>query len=103
MNTWLIRCFAFLLLLLPFVPAVADDPDDKEIACLVNQLGSSDFRARDAATKRLKQLGEPAADARIRAMTTNDEEARPRPDASFTGIGEQARGALIRATNRDDV
>src|SRR5438477_12060995 len=35
MTTWLIRCFAFLLLMLPFVPAVADDPDDKEIARLV--------------------------------------------------------------------
>ena len=50
MTTWLIRGFAFLLLMLPFVPAVADDPDDKEIARLVKQLGSSDYRTRKAAT-----------------------------------------------------
>jgi len=48
MTTWLTRCFAGLLLVLPFVPAVADDPDDKEIARLVKQLGSSDYRTRDA-------------------------------------------------------
>ena len=59
MTTWLTRCFAFLLLMLPFVPAGADDPDDKEIARLVKQLGSSDFRTRDAATKRLTEIGEP--------------------------------------------
>src|SRR5207253_9683752 len=63
MTTWLIRCFAFLLLMLPFVPAVADDPDDKEIARLVKQLGSSDYRMRDTATKRLTEVGEPALDA----------------------------------------
>src|SRR5437588_3950655 len=63
MTTWLIRGFAFLLLMLPFVPAVADDPDDKEIARLVKQLGSSDFRAREAARKQLEAHGEPARDA----------------------------------------
>ena len=50
MNNWLIPCFAFLLLMLPFVPAVADDSDDKEIARLVKQLGSSDYRTREKAT-----------------------------------------------------
>jgi WD40 repeat protein len=35
MTTWFIRCIAFLLLMLPFVPVVALDSDDKEIACLV--------------------------------------------------------------------
>ena len=83
MTTWLIRCFAFVLLMLPFVPAVADDPDDKEIARLVKQLGSSDFRTRDAATKRLKELGEPACDALVRAMKINDVEARRRAERSM--------------------
>src|SRR5213080_2230450 len=63
MTTCLIRCFAGLLLVLPFVPAVADDPDDKEIARLVKQLGSDVFEERDAATKRLKEIGKPALDA----------------------------------------
>src|SRR5207249_3697983 len=68
MTTWLIRGFAFLLLMLPFVPAVADDPDDKEIARLVKQLGSSDFRAREAARKELEAIGEPAR-ASLRKVT----------------------------------
>src|SRR2546423_299013 len=103
MNTWLIRCFAGLLLVLPFVPAVADDPDDKEIARLVKQLGSSDYRTRDAATKRLKEIGEPALDALVRAMMTNDLEARRRAEAILTEIGEPALDALVRATKSDDV
>src|ERR1051326_1248914 len=70
MNTWLTRCSAGLLLVLPFVPAVADDPDDKEIARLVKQLGSSDFRMRDEATKRLTEIGEPALDALGKATGT---------------------------------
>src|SRR5437764_9782958 len=97
MNTWLIRCFAGLLLVLPFVPAVADDPDDKEIARLVKQLGSSDYRMRDAATKRLEEIGEPAVDALIRAMKSNDVEARRRAEAILTEIGEPARAALRKA------
>src|SRR5437868_6951584 len=70
MTTWLIRCFAFLLLMLPFVPAVADDPDDAEIARLVKQLGSDKFKEREAATKRLKEIGEPALDALGKATGT---------------------------------
>src|SRR3989440_3372751 len=70
MTTWLIRCFAGLLLVLPFVPAVADDPDDKEIARLVKQLGSAKFKEREAATKRLTEIGEPALDALGKAKDT---------------------------------
>src|SRR5438874_6724118 len=103
MTTWLTRCFAGLLLVLPFLPAVADDPDDKEIARLVKQLGSSDYRMRDAATKRLKELGEPAADALVRAMKSNDLEVRRRAEAILTEIGEPALDALVRATKSDDV
>src|SRR5438445_10660003 len=103
MTTWLIRCFAFLLLMLPFVPAVADDPDDKEIARLVKQLGSSDFRMREAATKRLTEIGEPAVDALVRAMNTNDLEARRRAEAILTEIGEPALDALRKAATSNDV
>ena len=69
MTTWLIRCFAFLLFTLPFVPAVADDPDDQEIARLVKQLGSSDFRTREAATKRLNEI----ADTLINTLESRNE------------------------------
>src|SRR5260221_5016288 len=70
MNPWLTRSFAGLLLVLPFVPAVADDPDDKEIARLVKQLGSSDFRKRDEARKKLEAVGEPARSALQKAAAS---------------------------------
>src|SRR5437588_7414772 len=72
MTTWLIRCFACLLLMLPFAPAVADDPDDKEIARLIKQLSSSDFRKRDEATKRLQKVGTGLLDALEKAQSSND-------------------------------
>src|SRR5206468_12498964 len=96
MTTWLIRCFAFLLLMLPFVPAVADDPDDKEIARLVKQLGSSDFRTREAATKRLTEIGEPALDA-LRNVTTSLE-SRRRAEQIVAVIENKLYGAELRLT-----
>ena len=101
MTTWLTRCFAGLLLVLPFVPAVADDPDDKEIARLVKQLGSSDFRTRDAATKRLKELGEPALDAVIRPMMTKDVEARRRAEQIVAVIEDRLYGPELWRLARD--
>ena len=101
MTTWLIRCFAGLLLVLPFVPAVADDPDDKEIARLVKQLGSSDYRTRDVATKRLKELGEPALDAVIRATMTKDVEARRRAEQIVAVIEDRLYGPELWRLARD--
>src|ERR1051325_1494322 len=71
--------FVSVLAVVPFVPAVADDSDDKEIERLVKQLGSSDFRTRDEATKRLTEIGEPALDALGRVASTL--EARRRAEA----------------------
>ena len=67
MTTWLPRWFTYLVLLLPFVAAAG--PDDAEIARLVKQLGSSDYRVREAATKRLQEIGKPALDALAKATT----------------------------------
>src|SRR5438309_3116121 len=103
MTSWLIRCFAGLLLVLPFVPAVADDPDDKEIARLIKQLGDDDFDKREGASKRLEEIGEPALDALVRAMTTNDLEVRRRAEAILTEIGEPALDALNKAATSKDV
>jgi HEAT repeat protein len=86
MTTWLTRCFALLVLMLPFVPAVADDPDDKEIARLIKQLGSADFRMRDAAAKRLQEIGEPALSALHKATTSDDGEVRRRAEEIATAI-----------------
>jgi WD40 repeat protein len=92
MTTWLIRCFALLLLMLPFVPAVADDPGDKEIERLVKQLGSDDFEERQAATKRLTEIGEPALDALVRALKSNDLEARRRAEAIIALVDTRLYG-----------
>src|SRR5207237_1369731 len=98
MTTWLTRCFAFLLLMLPIVPAVADDPDDKEIARLVKQLGSSDYRTRDAATKRLTAIGEPALDALGKAEGSL--EARRRAEAIFVVIENKWCVEQLRLTGQ---
>ena len=95
-NTWLTRCFAGLLLVLPFVPAVADDPDDKEIARLVKQLGSSDFRIREAATKRLTEIGEPALDP-LRNVTT-PLESRRRAEQIVAVLDKKYYGEPLRLT-----
>ena len=78
MTTWLPRWFACLLLPLPFFPVVAAALDDAEIARLVKQLGDDDFDKREAATSRLKEIGEPALDALHKAETSNDAEVRRR-------------------------
>src|SRR5438046_669112 len=70
MNIWLIRWFALLLLVLPFVPVVADS-DDTEIARLVKQLGDDDFDKREAASKELEASGEPARAALQKAAASN--------------------------------
>src|SRR5438046_2266969 len=74
MTTWLTRCFALLLLVLPFVPAVADDPDDKEIARLVKQLGSDVFEERAQATNRLEAISDVLLDALQKAQKSSDPE-----------------------------
>jgi hypothetical protein len=52
---------AFLLLaaplVLPFIPA---ESDDRDVECLVRQLGDSKFPKREAASTALAKNGEPA-------------------------------------------
>src|SRR5205823_3717468 len=98
MNTWLIRCFAGLLLVLPFVRVVADDPDDKEIARLIKQLGSSDFRTRDQATKRLREISNGLLDALQKAETSTDPEVSRRAQGIVTDIGMKLRDEQLCLT-----
>ena len=101
MMTWIPRGFAVLLLVLPFVPVVADDLDGAEIARLVKQLGSSDYRMRDAATKRLTEIGEPALDALFRALKINDVEARRRAEQIVAVIEDRLYGPELWRLARD--
>jgi WD40 repeat protein len=84
MTTWLTRCFACLVFVLSFVPVVAVEPDDKDIERLVKQLGSDVFKDREAARKRLEEVGEPALDALAKATSTL--EARRRAEAIIGAI-----------------
>ena len=73
MTTWMPRCFALLLMALPFVLVAAVAPDDKEIACLVKQLGDDKFTEREAASKELAAIGEPARAALLEAAASRDD------------------------------
>src|SRR5262245_4578381 len=73
MTAWLSRGSALLVLALAFVPAVAGG-DDAEVVRLVKQLGDDDFQKREAATARLKEIGEPALDAVAKAAASSDPE-----------------------------
>jgi len=55
---------------LPFIPAVAVGRDDKEVERPVKQLDSGRFKEREAATKRLVEIGEPALAALRKATDT---------------------------------
>jgi hypothetical protein len=73
MTTWLPRWFACLLIVLPFVPVVAADPDDKDIERLVKQLGADEFDQREAASAALNKVGKPALKALRKAATESDD------------------------------
>src|SRR5437868_5179569 len=76
MTLWLPRWFTLFVLVLPFV-SFAVEPE-AEIARLVRQLGDDDFDQREAASKRLEEIGEPALDALGKAMASHDPEVRRR-------------------------
>ena len=83
MTTWLPRWFACFVFVLPFVVVVAAAPDDAEIARLVKQLGDDDFDQREAATKQLEAIGEPARAALHEAAAfSKDAEIRQRAGVS---------------------
>src|SRR4051812_26915778 len=63
-------CITLLLWVFPLVPVRAADADDREIQRLVRQLGSNRFRERQAAAKRLEEIGEPALGALQKATDT---------------------------------
>src|SRR2546426_2403068 len=102
MTTWLIRGFAFLLLMLPFVPAVADDPDDKEIARLVKELGSSDFRTRHNATKRLGRIADSLLKALDEAGMNTDPEVSRRAQQIVAAIEMKLRDEQLTLTGHTD-
>src|SRR5436853_335021 len=96
MTTWWPRWIALLVLVLPFVPVVAVDGDDKDIERLVKQLGSAKFKEREAATKRLTEIGEPALDTLAKATSTL--EVRRRAEAIIAVIENKICLEQLRLT-----
>ena len=62
----------------------AQAPEKEEINRLIEQLASDDFQQREAATKRLTEIGEPALGALEHAQTGDDPEVRTRAEDIIT-------------------
>ena len=62
---------------------------------LVKQLGGGTFKEREAATKRLTEIGEPALDALYKALTSGDAEVRRRAENIVAAIGSKLYGELL--------
>src|SRR5439155_1002665 len=58
MKVWLPRLLALVLLLPLMAAAPPAGPSGAEVARLIGQLGDDDFDTREAATARLKRIGE---------------------------------------------
>lgn len=81
-------------------PAGVDDGKDKtaqRIATLIRQLGHDQFAKREAATKELDAIGEPALDALRKAAAADDDpEIQRRAEQLIRAITGRIRGAAAR-------
>src|SRR5260370_19046506 len=71
--------------------AGTDQPDRSEIDLLIQQLGSSKFSEREAASQRLEALGRSALDALRRAARSEDPEVRRRGEALIGALKQITR------------
>src|SRR5262245_25098369 len=95
MNTSLPRVCASLILFPVLGFNIHFESDSKELDRLVKHLGSSDFRARAAATKRLEAIGEQALDALDQAVKGRDLETRRRAQSVITAIENKLYGTSV--------
>ncbi len=98
MTTGLPRCFACFVVALWFIPVLAGDPKDPDTERLIRQLGSDQFPEREQATKRLKEIGEPALAALKQATTSDDLEVRRRAENLIATIEDKLYGEQLRFT-----
>jgi WD40 repeat protein len=84
---------AFLVLLPMWSPPVP--AEEKEIARLIKQLGNDDFVEREAASKRLIEIGEGALDALQRAKMGDDPEIRLRAEQTIAAIKDKLCPELV--------
>jgi WD40 repeat protein len=72
------------------------------IARLIEQLGDDEFATREAATKRLKEIGEPALDALDRAAASDDLEVRRRAEEIVAEIEKKLYEDHVSLTGHTD-
>src|SRR5262245_11709233 len=80
MTIWFPRCVAMLPFVPPVAGAVGVADGDTEVERLIKQLGSDEFDEREAATKRLQEIGDRALGALDKAATSADAEVRRRAE-----------------------
>src|SRR4051794_36127713 len=97
--TWIPRCVILLWLVPFFAPGVLTaEPREAELARLIKQLGNDDFFEREAATKRLTEIGEPESDVLQQAKTSDDPEVRWRAGQIVAAIDDKLCAEQLRLT-----
>src|SRR5262249_1598491 len=92
-----VAMFASLLVSCVLAFSAGADPSEAEIARLIQQLGSDSFAEREAASKRLGAIGEPAFLPLLRtARSSNDPEVRSRSRDLIEKIAGQLFGEVRR-------
>jgi hypothetical protein len=78
----------------------AEKADAKKIDKLIEQLGSSDFKEREQATKALDAIGEPALEALKKAAKGDDIEVRKRAATLVANIEKRTQSTRLLAPTR---
>ena len=117
-RTYRVLAVACLACTAPFTTTAratpqSPSPEATDIPALVGQLGDADFRTREAATKKLREIGKPAAPALRDALAGDDPEVcsradsllrqieRPRiPGGWFTDFSTWRRSESLRSGSR---
>ena len=102
MKVWLPRLLALSLLLPLLAAAPPPRPCTAEVARLIAQLGSDRFAEREAASKRLEEIGEPALDALHKALSSGDLEVRYRARRIVAALENRLYGPELRLTGHTD-
>jgi hypothetical protein len=82
------------------LPGQAAEADVAKIDQLVRQLGSEKFREREAASKQLEEIGEPALEGLAKARASSDPEVSRRATELTRVITVRAYGSAINTIKR---
>ena len=86
-----------LAVLLLASAGAADKPAAKQIAQLIEQLGSNSYEEREQATKKLAEIGMPALDALRKALASGDPEIQKRAEELIHRLDAQIQQEARRA------